>query len=1298
MKIKNRFNLFVAVMAAGIVVSGFSGKVLAVQTDTHGIHAVPCPAKVMIDGQLDDWDLSGKVLMCYDVETMQDIYSLQVAMMYDAENLYVSAHWKDRTPMGNSHDPRYSGDRGWAGDCLQLRIKTDLITHLTSWYYAPTQSPAIQMTYGIGVAKPFGGPEKLLNKTQGWKLEEGAEMAFVKDADGKGYVQELKLPWKLITTGKKYKPGDEFQCGVEPLWGEADVPIHRYVDNLAEGATSREFFWSSVSAWGSVWLDTKNNLKLPEPAYLKAARAADGTGPVDINYELPKEARVTLAIDDNTGRRVRNLIAARPRQAGKNTEHWDGLDDNGLPVQPGDYRFKAIYHDGIHVSYVMSFASPGNPSWDTPDGTGAFYGDHSCPLAAAAGGDTVALTCPMGESGKALIGLDLDGQRKWGLHARLYGENIALATDGKTLYVATILCKDQRVRANGGRTFIWRCEMATGKYAPWSRKDAKGAEMLDLDVVPDGPDDDCRGLALFDGRLAVLLATERRVLILDGKTGDIIKELKDLPAGLTAIAYTPGGELRVTTEDTLFSLDGDTGKATQLAKGLVAAFGMTTDSLGNIYVSQRGTQQNICIFDATGKKLREVGKLGGRPVHGPFIDQGMRNPGRLAIDSKGRLWVPELTFNPKRTSVWSPDGKFLKDFVGTLKYCSAGAINPYDATMAFADSTVYQIDLATGSSRPVYSMESRGLPDEIFSAGFDSHIRIVRHGRDTLLYSSDRSGSVYCILQRDGQWRIASAVGFVPKNKLRDVYTNYEHPLMAAHAGESFSWADRNGDGLVQPEELVFSKFVADGKPVADVRGCFWGVLPETDGTIVYSSVSTDSLVKLPIIGYTECGAPRYELATAKFIKITGGFSKVSLTSVDHLMGGSEGRVYLNQPSPLTVVGKEGKILGTYPSPVSGVHGSHKALSARPGYLVGPNTVTGTVDLGGEIGEVFDLNGNLGEHYLFTSDALWIQSLLKDTRGYSEVPEKAVRGMPMDGITAGGESFGGQLVRTPDGNTYLVIGITDARVLQVTGLESIRRLAGAFSYTPGQFVQAKKFVEDKAAQSHQPKQLLIRKAATPPLMDGKLDKWTDLVRSDVPVADIVEDGDRRFGRAALRYDAQNLYVAWHVLGPGAMRNGGQDERQLFKTGDCVDLMFGPTGTPNGAGNLRLLISKLGKETVAELYQKVIPGGTDKERVGFSSPWQTIYFAGVTRPTDVKAFTGSAPGGYFVEATIPWKVLGIEPKSGLKLRGDLGILFGDSGGTTTVSRKYWSNKETGQVNDVPSEADLTPAMWGNLELE
>jgi len=104
--------------------------------------------KVVINGKLDDWDLSGQTLMCYDIETLRDVYSVEVAMMYDADNVYFALHWKDPNPMSNSHDPHYQAAKGWAGDSVQIRFKTDRIAHVTAWYYAARKEPTIQIDYG----------------------------------------------------------------------------------------------------------------------------------------------------------------------------------------------------------------------------------------------------------------------------------------------------------------------------------------------------------------------------------------------------------------------------------------------------------------------------------------------------------------------------------------------------------------------------------------------------------------------------------------------------------------------------------------------------------------------------------------------------------------------------------------------------------------------------------------------------------------------------------------------------------------------------------------------------------------------------------------------------------------------------------------------------------------------------------------------------------------------------------------------------------------------------------------------
>ncbi|HBC86718.1 MAG TPA: hypothetical protein DCZ94_07180 [Lentisphaeria bacterium] len=1292
---------------------------MGIQTETRGAHAVPAAKPVAIDGNLDDWDLSGQYLQCYDVEALKDVYSGTIAYMYDAENLYISIHWKDPIPMGNCHDPRFQAHKGWAGDCVQFRVKTDKISHVTAWYYAAKKEPTIQIEYGKTLTEPFHGGSKVLLGTEGSaKLTEGAEMAFKKDEDGKGYVQEIKIPWNLITLEKKYKAGDKFNIGVELLWGEADWPVHRYADNLMEGTSSREFFWTAHKAWGEVILEPTGNLKLPEPSWMKATAADEATGPVDIAYELPKDARVTLAIEDKSGRRVRNLVAAASRKAGKNTEKWDGLDDGGKPVPAGDYNFKAIYHDGIHVNYVMSFANPGNPTWDTSDGRGAFYGDHTAPHAAAAAGDYAALACPMGEGGKYLIGLDLNGQRLWGLANRVAfdGGRASLATDGKILWISN----------EGKEATIYRVDIVTGKYAPWKKmmKDPAGndAPVLDLQVSnyktkqddstkPAGAGGEGKpfkvnmtAIALGKGQLAVCLACEDLVKVLDADTGDVKSELKvKSPA---AVTFSGDGWI-VLSDGNLVKIGAD-GKTAKFADGGFAdGYGLATDSKGNVYLSVRGKDQNVKVFSPEGKLVREIGKKGGRPLHGAFIADAMRKPGQIAVDSKNRLWVTEETMNPKRTSIWDADsGKLVKDLVGTATYSGTGAISPFDSTMAFSNDTVYRIDLDKGTYEPTYSLDGSDNPNDIFPPRIHNYVTSKMVKRDGKLYgytggSARGATAVHCVLWDGKDWKSVANVGIVPKGKkptdLKEEWEKFKHEFFADKGGQIYAWVDKNGDGLVQKEELSFAIPEIDGKPI-ELSSFYWGQLPDNDGTLTYLAKSANAIVKVPVTGINTVGAPIYDVGKLQVVRadqpVIGKGNGEGM-----IIGGANGRVYLNQ-DPLVAVEKDGHVIGGYPNRHTSVHGSHSAKASKPGYLIGPSSYLGVADIGGDVGEVFDLNGNLGENYLFTNDCLWIQALFKDTRGGFEIPSQAVKGMSMDAISAGGESFGGNFIKGTDGKIYLTIGGTDARVMEVKGLETIRRFAGKFTYTQEQYAEAQKLLQEKTAQSGQAKVYTVAKAKAGVAIDGKSDKWPELMDDSKALLEIQESKNKRYGRVQATYDDNNLYLAYRVFAPRSqMKNVGQDYRLLFKSGDVVDIMVGSEPQKaKGEGDARVIMTVKDGKMVAVLNQKCAPGAAKGEGFGFASPARTIPFDRVVMAPDVKIASSGINGGYFVEAAIPWKLLGVSPKSGLKLKADFGVLFADDGGTMTVSRQYWSNKETNLVNDIPGEADLAPNRWGVITLE
>ena len=221
---------------------------------------------------------------------------------------------------------------------------------------------------------------------------------------------------------------------------------------------------------------------------------------------------------------------------------------------------------------------------------------------------------------------------------------------------------------------------------------------------------------------------------------------------------------------------------------------------------------------------------------------------------------------------------------------------------------------------------------------------------------------------------------------------------------------------------------------------------------------------------------------------------------------------------------------------------------------------------------------------------------------------------------------------------------------------------------------------------------------------GPARQWVDIDKSGV-AAWFNSDSKPHNVTASLAISGDRLYAAFRTDDDQLLRNTGEMPTAPFKTGGALDIMLGvnpaadPKRTKPVEGDLRLLVTQVQGKTLAVLYRAVVPG--TKEPVPFSSPWRTITLdkvedvsAQVQLATSVTKNAKGKTDTAFYEFSIPLATLKLAPKPGLSLRGDLGILRGD--GTKTMQRVYWSNKATAITADVPSEAELTPKLWGTLK--
>ena len=224
-----------------------------------------------------------------------------------------------------------------------------------------------------------------------------------------------------------------------------------------------------------------------------------------------------------------------------------------------------------------------------------------------------------------------------------------------------------------------------------------------------------------------------------------------------------------------------------------------------------------------------------------------------------------------------------------------------------------------------------------------------------------------------------------------------------------------------------------------------------------------------------------------------------------------------------------------------------------------------------------------------------------------------------------------------------------------------------------------------AAEASAPKQATIRRSDIAPTQSTA--QWSK--DDKFPVA------------VTASYDASNLHLTYTVRDDSPWVNNGKDWQMLFKTGDGIDLQLGTDATANPRrgqpvpGDLRLFIAPSGKDNVAVLYRHRDPTAKAAENVVFQSPWRAEKVDSVKRLDSAVIKVIRKQGEYVVEATIPLTALGLKPAPGQKLRGDFGVIYGDTEGTTNIFRNYWSSQSTGLVNDVPGEIMLNPNLWSDL---
>ncbi|MFW5856686.1 MAG: PQQ-binding-like beta-propeller repeat protein, partial [Planctomycetota bacterium] len=1025
----------------------------ATETENLNLQVPRAPKPVQVDGQADEWPLVAGAFLCSDVENLRDKVACWFHAMHDGENLYLLARWIDHTPMNNPGS--IAGDHGFAGDSLQVRVITrpdqgdeERTTHITAWRDRDGKD-VIDLAWG----KRFNEGGMKDAKTA------GARQAFRADADGKGYVQEIAIPWSLLAKeGIVPQTGERIVITVEPNF-YIESGFRMSVKGIFRpGETpDRVFTFSANRCWGY------GTLAADLPAEPRALRLADSRelpvsmedgaprvdwaplfareerpGVVALPFTMPEDGYVSLNIVDGDGRVVRQLLTCDYFGKGEHEVQWDGLTTPharkpGEVVAAGDYAWKAICHTGIGLRMVGWANNAGSAPFDVPGGN--WGGDHGNPVAVASEGKRIVLGWSGSEAGKAVVCTDPNGKVLWRHKRGGFGMARLVAIDNEVVYVNDM---------QQGDNVIYRLDAKSGRFSPWEgRGDDALLPLKDL-LEPYAPAMDeadlpkdkkgnpkprkyvATGLDVANGTLALAYGEGDRVLLLDATTGAKTAEAEVASPG--DLEFGPDGSLYVVSEEAgIVRLAKDLASHETVLDGLAAAKGIALDKDGNLYVGFGDPDHRIHVYSPAGEELRTIGKPGGRALLGPWEAEGLRFLAGLSVDERGKLWVAENDAAPRRFSRWNAaDGTLEQEFFGPTHYgAGGGAISPRDPLTMVGNGCEWTLDAGTGRASCAGVIHRGRWHNARFGEGANGRLYLAIgggwHGHHPV-YLYERKAA--------GDWALRSRLSPLMKEE-------GEGRRKREVLGGMIVWADRNGDQEEQADEIATYE--------KDLGGWIDGWYMPMAQDLSFCG----SLFRIAPTGFTDCGAPIYNLDQATPLPHPEDWNRRGGMGAQRGHGSEDGDLVIynghygaGHSDFVCYDIASGKEVWRYPNTFVGVHGGHRAPPPEVGLIRAAYDIVGTAKLPEPIGHIFVIPTDKGEWHILTGEGFYLTRLFQGNPMKINWPSPAAPGAVMDAVPPGmgAEDFGGSIIHTDDGALHVQAGKTAFINMKVVGLDTVQAL------------------------------------------------------------------------------------------------------------------------------------------------------------------------------------------------------------------------------------------------------------------
>jgi hypothetical protein len=512
-----------------------------------------------------------------------------------------------------------------------------------------------------------------------------------------------------------------------------------------------------------------------------------------IGFELTADGKVSLGVfDRSSGRLVRTLLRGESVSAGHHTASWDGLDNRGNAVRPGEYQWRLVASSGFTARYVTTIGiNP--PGGENPVPRYSWVGDHVGAGIVDVDDSGVYIGSPTTEGMMMLVKADAAMDKIEWTRPQFYqgGRLRRAATSGEHVYMLHPNGKLRRLDKDSGRV-----------EAEW-QIDWDGAVPSDIDA---------------DGKnLVITYPDKNAVRWLSSQNGEAIAEVSLDGASAVSVADSRqrGEALVGVGRDIYLVRPGARSRKVASCDGDIGAMDYD-DRRRELWVVLDGHRvvrldSRYTVAQTYSRKPREMG---------PFDPTRFAGVYGIAADLHGGFFIGEPWQAPRRIVHIARNGTLTGQWFGGMSFYVNGTFDPEDPSRLYGIApegsvNVYKIDYDAGTWEMEACYATGRLGDSLFPHA--TAFRAVRRNGELYLYHR----VIPAVIRLDPERREAVPVAIAGRviNQGRTFFQfagsgrdGYPAPWVAAaeHHGfqdlkkapNLYSWADTDGDGQLDPAEF----------------------------------------------------------------------------------------------------------------------------------------------------------------------------------------------------------------------------------------------------------------------------------------------------------------------------------------------------------------------------------------------------------------------------------------------------------------------------------------------------------------